>query len=151
MADTDCQIGPKQEGIARPFFLPRSTTVAKALIGHGARTSGIAEKHHKAKIHVALLVAMEECSARVRSGEVDLSCAIGRYNDNVFSQAGHGFSVEACHLEGVPVEMDGVIIGALVPHDQAVAPALLQHHSVGLRIGLSVDSPVVEVAVPAES
>jgi hypothetical protein len=52
-----------------------------------APLSGIAEKHHKAKIHVALLVAVEERRARIRRDEVNLCRAVGGYYDNVLSQA----------------------------------------------------------------
>jgi hypothetical protein len=77
------------------------------------------------------LEAVELRWPRSRGDEVDLSRAVGRHYSINFPQTGHGFSVEARDLECVTVKMDGVIIGALVTHDQTVALALLQGYLFG--------------------
>ena len=59
-------------------------------------------------------------------------------------------AVQAGHFEGVPVEMDGMVVGALVLHDKPIALALVQRHRVGFRIRFAVDHPVVEVAMTAK-
>jgi hypothetical protein len=130
--------------------MDRCVRPRKEVIGHAVHASGVPKKHHKAKIHVALLMAVEERRTRIRGNEIDFSHAIRGDYDNVLPQTGHRFSVEACYLEGVPVEMNGMVVCALVSHDKAIALAFLQHHSIRLRIRLSVDGPVVEIAVPSK-
>jgi hypothetical protein len=52
-----------------------------------AHKSGITEKHHEAKIHVALLMTVKERRAWIGRNEVDLRCAIGGHYDDVLAQA----------------------------------------------------------------
>jgi hypothetical protein len=69
--------------------MDRCVRLRKAVIGHAVHASGIAKKHHKAKIHMALLVAVEERRTRIRRDKVDLSRTIGGHDDNVLAQTGH--------------------------------------------------------------
>jgi hypothetical protein len=112
---------------------------------------GIAEHHHKAAVHVVLLVAVEEGAAGVVGGELDLGGGVGADEEDVFVEAGElGAGVDAADLKGVAMQMERVVVGALVLEEEPVALAGLEHRLVGMRVGLSVDAPELFRAVALE-
>src|SRR5580658_9563104 len=98
-----------------------------------------------------LLMAEKESPAWVFCNEFDLCCAFCRYENNIFVQAVHlGTSVYLSHLKGVPVQMNGVVVGAQIFHDQTVSHSSLEDWLVGVGIGFSINSPKFFISVSLE-
>lgn len=66
-----------------------------------AHNSHIAKQHHKTKIHVALLVTVKQCRARVRRDKVYLCSAVRLHHHHVLTQRRERFTVQAGDLERV--------------------------------------------------
>ena len=115
-----------------------------------ASGSGVVEEEHEAEVHVGLIVAVEESWAGIVGGEVDVGGGIGRDDENVFAQTGERSAGDAGGFESVTMKMQGMIVGTVIEHTQAIAPALLQRRRDGIGIRFSVDEPGIEGALAVE-
>ena len=74
---------------------------------------------------MVLMVAMEQRRARVISHEVDFRRRESDHVQRVFHQPRCRFVADLGYLEGMPVQVDGVRVAAVVDHDEAVSLAPL--------------------------
>src|ERR1700744_5531339 len=124
--------------------------ILRANRNHIAHHSSVTKEHHETEIHVALLMAVKERRTRIRCNKVYFRSAFCFHNQNIFHQATHGDSVKVGDFKGVPMQVDGMVIGAFIPHHETMTLTLLQSDRVGLRKIFSVDHPVIEIAMPGK-
>ena len=109
------------------------------------------KKHHKALVHVVLLVAVKEGRAWVVGGELDLHLRFGFNEHYIFDQAAEiGILRNAANLEIVPVQVDGVVIAARIFESQPVALTAIERHGTGVGPGFAVDHPMIGRTVTCE-
>ena len=81
----------------------------------------IFDQAHETFILMVLMVAMEQRRARVISHEVDFRRRESDHVQRVFHQPRCRFVADLGYLEGMPVQVDGVCVAAVVVHDESVA------------------------------
>jgi hypothetical protein len=74
---------------------------------------------------VILMMAMEERVTGMIGDEVDLRGGIARHADRILQHAGGRLVADPGELECMPVHVDGMLVAAVVVHDEAIAPASL--------------------------
>ena len=92
----------------------------------------IVEHHHESSVHVILLMAVQECLTRIVGHKLYLDGSTGVNQDDILCAA----LLSPRHLQTAgsqmcaPVQMNRVIIHALVFHDQAITLSGLQQKRV---------------------
>src|SRR6266511_2506375 len=81
----------------------------------------ICHQAHEPLVLVILMVAVEQRRPRVIRNEIDLDRAEARHVDGIFQHAGGRLVADLGDLEGVAMQMDGVVVAALVGHREAIA------------------------------
>jgi hypothetical protein len=95
------------------------------------------------------MVTVEQRRPGIVGDEIDLDRAEPRHVDGIFHHARRRLVAHLGDLEAVTMQMDRVVVAALVGHGEAIALALLgREQRVGRGPGLAVDGPAV-VAAPA--
>src|ERR1700686_1068317 len=82
--------------------------------------SAVIEQRHETKVHVQLLMAMEQREAGIIRREIHFDFLIAAHHDHVFHHPGARYSSNLGKLKTVTVQMDGMDIVAGVAHPQAV-------------------------------
>jgi hypothetical protein len=112
--------------------------------------SKIRHEAHEPLVLVILVVAVEQRRSRIVGDEVDLDRAEPRHVDSIFHHPGCGLVADLGELERVAMQMDGMIVAALVAHREAVAlSALRSEQWIGSGPGLTVDGPAIVAAAAA--
>src|SRR5580698_532700 len=111
----------------------------------------IAKHRHKASIHVVLLMAMEEGCTRMICRELHLYFRACGYQYRVLHDAANIRVVwQTAQFEAMAMQMNGMIVHALVAELQAIAMPLRQFDLICMRIGFAVNHPAVHRAMPFE-
>ena len=87
---------------------------------------GVGEQGHEAKVHVELLVAVEEGEAAIVGEEFDFSFLVAAEHDDIFEDAGGGDTGDADEFKTVAMKMDGMDVVALVAEAEAVTLAFFE-------------------------
>ena len=119
--------------------------VRRKILGPGGVQLSITKEHHEAEIHVVLLMAVEQRKAWVVGGELNDGFSAGINEDRIFVDAadGHGRAGELGDGEEMTVQMDGMIVSAVVLEAQTVSLPALQDGLRDVGEGLSVDGPLL--------
>src|SRR5215467_4748980 len=109
----------------------------------------VIEESHETKIHVQLLVAVEERQTRIVSHEFDFRFLVAAEHDHVLENSGGWFPCQTFQFETMAMQMHGMNVVARVTHVQAVAFPLFQmkargNDSLRHRMGDTIDSPAIE-------
>ena len=72
--------------------------------------SDVVEQCHEAKIHVQLLMTMEQREAGIVGDKFDFDFLIASDHDDVFQESGSPFPCKLGEFETMPVKMDGFYI-----------------------------------------
>ena len=81
----------------------------------------IAKEHHEAGIHVVLLVTMKERQTGIVGCELHLDLGAGINQDGVFDDpVGFRMAGQAAQFKAVPVQVNGMIIGAAIDECQTI-------------------------------
>src|SRR5580704_2694237 len=86
----------------------------------------VIEQGHEAKVHMQLLMAVEQSEPGIISCKIQFHFLISAEHCYVFQHAGRGNSGDARELKTVAVEMDGMNVVTCVAQANTVALALLQ-------------------------
>src|SRR5208282_4032974 len=126
-------------------------------LGYGARPaismpgdSRISKKHHESEVHVSLVVAMEQSRAGIVRCEIHVGSRVCRNHQHILFEPGNPRSIQTSDLERMPMQMERVIVRASIDHPQPIPPPLLEHDCVRMGIGLPVDRPGIEGALPVK-
>ena len=88
--------------------------------------SYVVEQSHEPKIHVQLLMAVEQREPRIVRRKIYFDFLISAQHHDILHHASGRLAGELGEFEAVPVKMDGMNIVAGIAHTKTVAPALLQ-------------------------
>lgn len=83
------------------------------------------KQRHKPKIHVQLLMTMEQRHSRIVRHEIEGDLLIPAQHDNVLHHPCSGLAHDVGKLKDVPVQVDGMKIFALIMHSHAVTPTFM--------------------------
>ena len=90
------------------------------------------------------MMAVEQRKSRIIGDEIDLDGAESRHIDRVFHHARGRLVAYLGHLEGVAMQVNGMVVTAFVGHDQAIPLSVLGREQwIGCRPGLAIDGPAV--------
>ena len=96
-------------------------------------------------------MAVKESIPGVIRSEVNLDLLACGHEDDIFDESPRRQTAgQACDLKAVAVQVDRVVVDASILEAQPIALAMNKLRGLGIRIGLSVDRPVVEIAVAGE-
>ncbi len=100
---------------------------------------------------MVLLVAVKESRARIIGGKLNLNLRL-RIHQNYILDDPMGLQVpsQPAQLETVPMQMNRMIVGAVVLELQPVTLTLMKRHSVGIRKGLPINHPMIERTMPGK-
>src|SRR5437660_10764156 len=88
------------------------------------------------------MMAVEQRGSWIVGDEIDLDRAEPRHVDRVLHHARGRLVTHLGHFEGVTMQMDGVVVAALVAHGEAIALAALGgEQRIGGGPGLAVAGP----------
>ena len=88
--------------------------------------SYVVQQGHEAKIHVQLLVAVEQSESRIVCRKIHFDILISAHHHDILHHASGQLAGEFGEFETVTVKMDGMNVVAGVAHTKTVAPALFQ-------------------------
>src|SRR5215472_12945704 len=86
----------------------------------------VIEQGHEPKIHVQLLVAVEERRARVVGNKINLCFLVASEHDHVLEDSCGRLAEDLREFEAVSVEVNRMDVVARITHPDAVPLALLQ-------------------------
>src|SRR5271165_1418392 len=89
--DDDAKFGFEQIGFAARGVSAEGTVKFASGVG-----LAVVEKGHEAKVHVKLLMAMEQGEAGIVGEEIDFGFLIAAQHDDIFENASGGFVGETC-------------------------------------------------------
>ena len=126
----------------------------EAIVGASAysrgRPSQIRHHTHEPLILMILVVAVKQRQSRIVGHEIDLDRAESRHIDRIFHHACGRLVANLGHLERVTMQVDRMVVAALVGHRETIAfSGLSGEQRIGIRPGFSVDSPAVVAAAAA--
>src|ERR1700733_12707937 len=91
----------------------------------------IIKDHHESPVHVILLVTVKECLARIVGHKLYLDSSTGVHQHHILAHTGDLSAIfKPPNLKCVPVQMNRVVIHALVFHGQAITLSDLQQKRV---------------------
>src|SRR5579864_4441725 len=105
---------------------PRCLSIATRLMYLWIVCLDVIEQGHKAKVHVQLLMAVEQGQPGIVGGEVYINLLVAADHYDILDHAGGGLSRQLCKFKTVPVKMDGMNVVAGVAHAKAIPFALTQ-------------------------
>src|SRR5262245_15369396 len=131
----------------------RRTSILCALENLGRWSLAWLEKSHQAHesfVLMVLVMAMKQRRARVVGDEIELHGAEARHVDGVLHDARGRLVAHLGDLEAVTMQVNRMVVAALVGHGQPVALAGLGAvQRIGVGPGLAVEGPAVVTAASA--
>src|SRR5215831_12179840 len=111
--------------------------------------SNIVEESHKTKVHVQLLMTVEQSHTRIVSYEVHFVFLVASQHHDVFENASRRSPGQAGQFEAVPVQMNRMYIVTPNTHAKTIAFPLFQvkcgrRRFIGHWIRDAIDRPAVE-------
>jgi len=88
--------------------------------------SNIVEESHKTKVHVQLLMTVEQSHTRIVSYEVHFGFLVASQHHDVFENASRRSPGQAGQFEAVPVQMNRMYIVTRIAHAKTIAFPLFQ-------------------------
>ena len=85
----------------------------------------VLKEDHKTEVHMQLLMAMEQCEARIVGDKLDFHVLISSEHCDVFHDAGGWSSSDTRDFEGVTVQVNRMDVVARVPQNESVTLAFL--------------------------
>ncbi len=92
-----------------------------------------------------MLMTVPERIARSVRSEIDCDCIEGHHVDDVFAQTAHLFVFDLRNLEGMPVQVNRMLIAAAVAQQQTIAPPGMHLDEIDVGPRSIVDRPRVEL------
>ena len=112
--------------------VPTSPLVIGLAVSKVSACLEIFDQPHETFILMVLMVAMKQRWTRVVGDEIDFRSRESNHVERVFHQPRCRLVADLGHLEGMPVQVDGVRVAAVVFHDEAVSLAPLDPRIAGL-------------------